>query len=285
MAAGRFEHWDPHWMNYCHAFHAGNFADCFKHALLVALVDALTRKTTPIFVLDTHAGAGWYDLKGEPARRTREADRGIHRLVESRSPVLHRYLRLVESIGLYPGSPLVIRTLLRVGDRLGCCELDPEATVSLRRQFQQDPQVAVHDRSGWEALGSLLPPKEKRGLVFIDPPFENKDEFVLLAEGLSRGHRRFAHGVFAAWYPIKRLTSARSFIADMRGSSIRDILAIELYLREATDPGCLNGCGMLVINPPFGFDDQARLLADAVLQGVGEGEVGAGTRLVRVADE
>ncbi len=164
-------------MNYRHAFHAGNFADCFKHALLVALIDALRRKSTPFFVLDTHAGVGRYDLNAAPAQRSGEARKGIHRLLQSRSAALLRYLRLTEELGLYPGSPLLIRALLRDGDRLACCELHPADAMSLRNEFSRDPQVAVHERSGWEAVGALLPPKERRGLVFIDPPFENADEF------------------------------------------------------------------------------------------------------------
>jgi 23S rRNA (adenine2030-N6)-methyltransferase len=272
-------------MNYHHAFHAGNFADCFKHALLVALLDALARKPAAFFVLDTHAGAGRYDLDSEPARRTGESDRGIGRLLQGRSTILGRYLGLVESLGLYPGSPLLIRALLRAHDRLACCELHPEEIRSLRTQFCRDPQVTVHQRSGWEALGALLPPHEKRGLILVDPPFENGDEFSVLADGLARGHRRFTQGIFAAWYPIKRLAAVRSFIADVQSTSIRDIIAVELWLREITDPTRLNGCGLLVINPPFGFEDQARLMANAVLDSLGDGEPGAGTHVVRVADE
>jgi 23S rRNA (adenine2030-N6)-methyltransferase len=272
-------------MNYHHAFHAGNFADCFKHALLVALVDALARKPAPFLVLDTHAGAGRYDLDSEPARRTGESDKGIGRLLQGRPPILESYLGLVESLGVYPGSPLLIRALLRANDRLACCELHPEEVRTLRARFSRDPQVVVHQRSGWEALGALLPPKEKRGLILVDPPFESGDEFSVLADGLARGHRRFAQGVFAAWYPIKRLAAVRSFIADVQSTSIRDIITVELWLREATDPTRLNGCGLLVINPPFGFEDQARLIANAVLDNLGGDEPGAGTHVVRVADE
>jgi 23S rRNA (adenine2030-N6)-methyltransferase len=272
-------------MNYRHAFHAGNFADCFKHALLVALVDAFSQKPTPFFVLDTHAGAGRYDLDAESARRTGEADRGINRLLRHPSSTLARYLGLVESLGLYPGSPVLIRALLRPSDRLACCELDPGEARTLRGNFYRDPQVSVHERSGWEALGGLLPPKEKRGLVLIDPPFEQSDEFSVLADGLQRGYRRFAQGIFAAWYPIKRLASARSFLAEVEASSIRDVVAVELYLREATDPSRLNGCGLLVINPPFGFEGQAGPIANAVLASLGDNEPQARVDVVRVAGE
>ena len=164
-------------MNYRHAFHAGNFADCMKHALLVWLIDALQAKPAPIFVLDTHAGAGRYDLKTGPAQRTGEWRQGIDRLLEMPPPALGRYLGFIRTLGLYPGSPALVRAMLRPDDRLACCELHPDDVFQLRRLFARDTQVAVHQRDGWEALGGLLPPKERRGLVLIDPPYENPDEF------------------------------------------------------------------------------------------------------------
>jgi 23S rRNA (adenine2030-N6)-methyltransferase len=272
-------------MNYRHAYHAGNFADCFKHALLVALLDAFARKATSFFVLDTHAGAGRYDLEAEAARRTDEAATGIRRLLQRPSSPLKRYLGLIEQLGLYPGSPTLIRAVLRGNDRLACCELHPEDAATLRRQFHRDQQVEVHERSGWEALGALLPPKEKRGLVFIDPPFEARDEFFVLADGLRRGHSRFSHGVFAAWYPVKHLPSVRGFHGSLASSGIRNIIAVELYLRDITSPDRLNGCGLIVINPPYQFEDQASLLASTSLDALGDNEIGAGIGVVRLVDE
>lgn len=272
-------------MNYRHIYHAGNFADCFKHALLVALLDWFARKPTPFFVLDTHAGAGVYDLDSEPSRRTAEADAGIGRLLQSSSPALAHYLELVSRLGLYPGSPALIKATLRADDRLACCELHPCDAAALKRRFYRDPQVQVHTRSGWEALGALLPPREKRGLVFIDPPFEARDEFSTLLDSFRRGHARFGHGVFAGWYPIKQLASVRAFHAGLMSSSIRNIVALELHLRDATNPDRLNGCGLAVINPPYQFEAQARSIADAVLEGVGEHEPGAGTAVIRLTDE
>jgi 23S rRNA (adenine2030-N6)-methyltransferase len=272
-------------MNYRHAYHAGNFADCFKHALLITLLDAFARKPTPYFVLDTHAGAGAYDLDSEPSRRTSEADGGIRRLLRSPPSALALYLGLVVRLGLYPGSPALIRAMLREGDRLACCELHPEEAMRLRRKFQRDPQVEVHNRSGWEALGAMLPPREKRGLVFIDPPFEENDEFFTLADGLRRGHDRFRHGVFAAWYPIKQMASVRGLHAILASSGMRDIVAIELHLRDTTNPERLNGCGLVVINPPYQFEDRARLVTESVLEGLGDHAFGAGTAVIRLADE
>ena len=272
-------------MNYRHAYHAGNFADCFKHALLVALVDTFARKPTPYFVLDTHAGAGQYDLDAEEARRTAEADTGIRRLLQRPLPALARYLNLVEHHGLYPGSPALIRPLLRAADRLVCCELHPEDRMTLKRFFRKDPQVEIHERSGWEALAALLPPREKRGLVFIDPPFEATDEFFTLADGIRRGHDRFGHGVFAAWYPIKQLASVRGLHANLKSYGIPDVIAVELNLRETADLNRLNGCGLIIVNPPYQFVDQAHSIVSAVLEGLGVTEQGARAAVIRIADE
>jgi 23S rRNA (adenine2030-N6)-methyltransferase len=272
-------------MNYRHAYHAGNFADCFKHALLVALLDSFARKAAPYFVLDTHAGAGRYDLEGEAARRSAEAEGGIRRLLQRPSPILTRYLELVEQLGLYPGSPTMIRSVMRGSDRLVCCELHPEDATTLRRQFRRDPQVAVHERSGWEALGALLPPREKRGLILIDPPFESRDEFFTLTDGLRRGHARFGHGVFAAWYPVKQLAAVRAFHASLAASGIRDIVAVQIHLRNPTNPDRLNGCGLIVVNSPYQFEVKANAIAGAVLAGLTDAEAGAETAVLRLADE
>ncbi|HEX2942856.1 MAG TPA: 23S rRNA (adenine(2030)-N(6))-methyltransferase RlmJ, partial [Rhodopila sp.] len=270
-------------MNYRHDFHAGNFADCFKHALLVALLDAMARKPAPYFVMDTHAGAGQYDLESEAAQRTREAESGIRRLLAARPAALQRFLELVDSLGLYPGSPALIRALLRPQDRLMCCESQPDVARSLRRLLHADPRVHIHQRSGWEALGALLPPAERRGLVFVDPPFEDPEEFRSMAKGLAKSHERFAHGIFAGWYPIKRLAALRGFYADIGAMALRDIIAVELYLREPLDPSRLNGCGLIVVNPPYLFEAQARPIAEAVLTGLGPAETGAGINILRLA--
>lgn len=272
-------------MNYQHAFHAGNFADCFKHALLVAIVDMLGRKPTGFCVLDTHAGAGQYDLMSDAARRSGEADGGIRRLLATRPPRLLHYLDLVEKEGLYPGSPVLMRALLRENDRLVCCESQPEIVRQLRQVLGGDKRVHIHRRSGWEALTALLPPAEKRGLVLIDPPFEDRAEFEALASGLVRANARFPHGVLAGWYPIKRVAAVREFHAAIAGTGIRDVIAVEMVLRTPTDAMRLNGCGLLVVNPPFGFPDEAALLAQAVLDAVGTGEDGANVRLVRLTHE
>jgi 23S rRNA (adenine2030-N6)-methyltransferase len=272
-------------MNYRHAFHAGNFADCVKHALLVWVLIALRRKPTSFAVLDTHAGAGSYDLTSGPAERTGEWHDGIERLLHDAPVPLSRYIGLVRQAGLYPGSPALIRALLRSTDQLICCELHPDDVRELRRHFAHDKRVAVHQRDAWEALGALLPPRERRGLVLIDPPFEDPREFERLASGLATGHARFRNGTFLAWYPIKHRAPLRAFHTAVQQCHVRDVLAAEFCLREPLDPARLNGCGLLVINPPFGFETDAPIILDTLLQRLSKGEPGASAVLTRLADE
>ena len=272
-------------MNYRHAFHAGNFGDCVKHALLVWLVRALQRKPAPIRILDTHAGAGAYDLGSGPAERTGEWRAGIGSLLDDPPAALADYVGLVRELGLYPGSPVLIRALLRADDHLGCCELHPEEYRALCRRFARDPAVAVHLRDAWEALGALLPPQPRRGLVLIDPPYETPDEFAALAKGLVIGWARFRTGVFAAWYPIKHRAPIRSFFAAMQQAGIRDVVAAELWLREPLDAARLNGCGMLVINPPYRFETDAMPILVALLDRLGKREPGEGVEMIRLVDE
>ncbi len=272
-------------VNYRHAFHAGNFGDCVKHAVLMWLLRALQRKATPVFVLDTHAGVGRYELDQGAAARTGEWRSGIARLLDDPPPALADYVGLVQSLGLYPGSPMIVRALLRANDRLACCELHPDDAAALRRLFARDRQVAVHYRDGWEALGALLPPKQRRGLVLIDPPYEDREEFAALAHGLALGHARFATGVFAAWYPIKQRAPVRAFLDGLRESGVRDVVTAEFCLREPVDAGRLNGCGILVINPPYRFEQEVPAILEALLERLGDREPGEGVSIRRIADE
>jgi 23S rRNA (adenine2030-N6)-methyltransferase len=272
-------------VNYRHAYHAGNFADCFKHALLLWLLRALARKDKPFSVLDTHAGLGAYDLEADEARRTGEAEAGIRRLLESPPAPLADYVGLVRQLGLYPGSPAIVRAVLRPGDRLACCELHPEDYAVLRRRFGRDRQVQVHLRDGYEALGALLPPAERRGLVLIDPPYEQPDEFSKVAAGLRLAASRFPGAVLAAWYPIKHRAPVRDFFHAMRESGLRDVVAAEFLLREPLDAARLNGCGLLVVNPPWRFEAESLPILAGLLERLGNGEAGAGFGVERLADE
>jgi 23S rRNA (adenine2030-N6)-methyltransferase len=269
-------------VNYRHAYHAGNFADCMKHALLIALLRAMTQKPAPLFVLDTHAGAGHYDLDGEPARRTNEAASGIARVLDSQHVALGDYATIVRQLGLYPGSPELIRALLRPGDRLACCDQHTEDCSVLRTLFRHDAQVAVHLRDGLEALKALLAPAQKRVLVLIDPPYEKPDEFDRLTKGLTVAHGRCPGAVLAAWYPVKHRGSVRQFFNLL---SLRDVITAELLLREPLDPSRLNGCGLVIVNPPYRFEEAARPILDALLACVGSREPGEAATVERLADE
>ena len=272
-------------MNYRHAFHAGNVGDCMKHALLVWLLRAMARKPAAFCVLDTHAGAGSYDLAAGPAERTGEWRAGISRLLDDPPPPLADYVTLVTQCGLYPGSPVLARAALRPQDRLVCCELHPEEHAALRRLYAHDRQVAVHRRDAWEALGALLPPAEKRGLVLVDPPYEANDEQERLLAGLRRGQARFRGGVFAAWYPVKHRAPVRALHTALRESGVRDVVAAELTLREPLDPARLNGSGLVVINPPYRFEQEVPALLEALLRRLGTGEAGASVAVERLVDE
>jgi 23S rRNA (adenine2030-N6)-methyltransferase len=275
-------------VNYRHAFHAGNFADCVKHALLLALLRGLLAKDKPLRVLDTHAGIGAYDLSAPEPQRTGEWRDGIARAMGSDDAALADFLGQVRAAGFpasYPGSPALIRAVLRPTDALVLCELHPEDHATLKARFRRDAQVAVHRRDAYEALTALTPFPERRGLVLIDPPFEQEGEFERLAAGLATLRHRFRAGVVAAWYPVKHRAPVRAFHAALRDASVPDCLACELVLREPTDPTRLNGCGLLVANAPFGFEPQAKAILDALLARLDRGEDGAGTTVTRVTEE
>ena len=274
-------------MNYRHAFHAGNHADCLKHALLLLLLDALKRKDAPFAVLDTHAGRGIYDLSAAEAARTGEAARGALRLADVADGPLLPFIEALRAQGFparYPGSPALIRAALRPQDRLACCELHPEDHAALRAHFARDRQVAVHRRDAYEAIRALTPFPERRGLVLLDPPFEEDAEFDRLAAAIAELQRRFRAGIVVAWYPVKHRAPVRDFHDALRAAGVRDVIAAELWLREPTDPRRLNGSGLVVVNAPFGFEDAAREVLAALLAAL-ESEDGAGVAVTRVAAE
>ncbi|GBD56341.1 23S rRNA (adenine(2030)-N(6))-methyltransferase RlmJ [Gluconobacter wancherniae] len=275
-------------MNYRHAYHAGNFADCVKHALLLSLIRILSRKDAGFCVLDTHAGCGRYDLSGEEALKTGEWHDGIGRLLDQveLSPALSDYLSTVRALGLYPGSPLITRHALRPQDRLVACELHPEDVRPLRRLFRADPQVAIHHRDGYEALRALLPPKDlKRGLVLIDPPFEKRDDFERCAEAVSLIRSRFRAATIAIWYPIKHRAPVRTFHDTLINAGIRDITTYEFLLRPPLDATRLNGCGVLVVNAPWGFDEDARAILTGLRDGLDGTHEELDIRIERLAEE
>jgi len=255
-------------MNYRHGYHAGNFADVLKHTALCELLRLMTAKDKKLFVLDTHAGAGGYDLSGSQARRTGEAETGIVRLARlpraGMPAAVVRYLAAVTAydrkfgpaggeLRRYPGSPRLVRAAFRPGDRFIACELHPEEALLLKREFAGDRAVEVRQADGYKALKALLPPVERRGLVLIDPPFEMPDEYEHLLRALRQGVRRFATGCYAVWYPIKD-DAAAAFAADLAAFKP---LVLELRL-DGVAPGKLAACGLAVINPPWRFEEAMR---------------------------
>lgn len=254
-------------MNYRHAFHAGNFADVHKHTLLVALLERLARKPKPLFFLDTHAGRGRYDLQSADARRAEESQHGVARLRTyiSKTDDVLRYLRCAGidprdtqgPIASYPGSPLIALAALREGDRAVLIEHQPEEARVLRNETRHRRHVSVVNGDGYAALQTYLPPKENRGLVLIDPPYESADEFELLAGALKTATGRWPNGVYVAWYPIKASREAARFLATMQQSGIRKLLTLELIVRPPDSPTGLNGSGLLVINPPWQLDTES----------------------------
>lgn len=252
-------------MNYRHAYHAGNFADVLKHAVLVGLIEALKQKNTPFCFMDTHAGSARYSLTSVEAEKTREFASGIAPLLglAHLPSLLHIYLNLVRSfnagtgaaIHTYPGSPLIAAALMRDTDRIIACDLHPDEARQLKAEFQADARVACHHRDGYEALRALLPPKEKRGLVLIDPPYEAQlDEFDTILDGLLDAHRRWPTGIYAIWYPIKLRQDVEIFYRRLSGLPFANILLAELCLHQPNSALRLNGCGMAIINPPYRFD-------------------------------
>ncbi len=257
-------------MNYRHAFHAGNFADVFKHAILLALLDALTAKDKPLCCFDTHAGRGRYALGDGDAAKTGEWRDGIGRLFGSPDlpAPLRRYVDAITAFNpdgtlrIYPGSPLLAAQALRPDDRLVLCETQPDEATALRALFRDDRRVHVHVRDGYAALNALLPPPEKRGLVLIDPPFEAQEgEFTAIETALTQAHTRWPNGVYAVWYPIKAHRVIAPFHRHMASGPFDKVMAAELLVRPDDSPLRLNGCGMLIANPPWKLDAMlARLL-------------------------
>lgn len=255
-------------MNYRHGYHAGNFADVLKHVALCELLRLLTAKNKKLFVLDTHAGAGGYDLAGDLARRTGESESGIRRLAAApragMPAAVARYLSAVaaydrrfgtagEGPRRYPGSPRLVRAALRPGDRFVACELHPAEALALKREFAGDRAIEVRQADGYKALKALMPPVERRGLVLIDPPFEAPDEFERLLRALRHAMRRFATGCYALWYPVKD-EAAASFVEALAGlEPLR--LTLDLGSSEA---GKLSASGLAVVNPPWRFDEAMR---------------------------
>lgn len=285
-------------MNYRHIYHAGNFADVFKHIVLSLIINYLQRKPAALRVIDTHAGAGLYDLHSQAANKTGEWQTGIARFLNCLSPdfstgipqnyldilsssetagtLLTPYIQAVNAVNpqselrYYPGSPLFARLAFRRQDRLTANELHREDYASLKHNFAGDYQSRILHLDGRLALKAQLPPKEKRGLIVIDPPFEQTDEFTALAAGIAAALRRFSHGVYMIWYPIKDYRKIQDFVDILADYDAAEILQAELHIRQKTATPQLNGSGLIIINPPYLLSEQLNQLTPLFLRSFAE---------------
>ncbi len=262
-------------MNYRHAFHAGNHADVFKHAALVLVLEHLLAKPQPFAVLDTHAGIGAYDLEGDEAQRSPEWREGVAKIFGRELASAPTYSRILEALnpgGLkaYPGSPEIVRAMLRQDDRLAACELHPDDARVLKTRYRDDPRIAVHRRDGFEAMGALLPPAERRGLVLIDPPFEQTDETQRLIAALAAGLKRWPTGIFMAWYPIKDRKVSSALSAAAAATPFPKALRAEFspFLWEESS---LPGSGLLICNGPWKLDEKLAALCEELSALLGNG--------------
>lgn len=272
-------------MNYRHAYHAGNFADVVKHVVLCRMLVHLREKPAPFRVVDTHAGAGRYELGGPEASKTGEWRDGIDRLLRAKlappvQTLLAPYLDTIAALNpdsrlaVYPGSPALVQALLRRHDRLIACELEPQAAAALRGHLRGDPRAKAIAIDGWTALTAYVPPNERRGLVLIDPPFEQPDEFSRLVQGLAAAHRKWATGVYLLWYPIKEAAEVAAFARKLVRTDIARMLRVELMANPGASEGALRGCGLIVVNPPWMLHTELQTLLPALAQVLSRGAPG-----------
>jgi 23S rRNA (adenine2030-N6)-methyltransferase len=260
-------------MNYRHEFHAGNFADVLKHVFLVRILLYLRRKEKPFRYIDTHAGAGLYDLNGPDATRSGEAREGILRLLENATTdaatdLLEPYLAAVKGAGgpqIYPGSPVIAKSLLRPQDKAIFCEMLPKAAQSLRRAVARDDRVKTIEIDGYTGLKAFTPPPERRGLVLIDPPFERRDEYERIFDGLSAALKKWPDGIYMIWQPVKEPELVESFCRAVAGAA-RKSLRIDLQIETPEPNRPLARTGLIVVNPPYALEQEAHILLPALTQ-------------------
>lgn len=282
-------------MNYRHAFHAGNFADVLKHALLARVLAYLGRKDAGYRVIDTHAGIGLYDLAADEALRTGEWRGGVGRIRAARlSPALADWLAPWQAalsavnggddLLLYPGSPAIATALGRLQDRFHFNELHPQDAATLSALYAGDRRVRVGSEDGYVTVRAQLPPRERRGLMVIDPPFEEAGEFDRLARAVLDARKRFATGCLLIWYPIKDVAAVDAFLTEAAGAGYPRLVAIEQWVRAPGGDGPLAGAGVLIANPPFTLADETEAILPE-LTGLLAEDAGAGGRVLRLAED
>ena len=277
-------------MNYRHAFHAGNFADVLKHIVLTRILLYLQEKPAAFRVIDTHAGAGRYDLTGDEAKRSGEWLTGIARVMQARFseralPLVAPYLDIVRAcnegaaLAAYPGSPLIARALLRPQDRLTACELEPNARKALIDALRRDSQARVVDLDGWTALTAFVPPNERRGLVLVDPPFEAKDEFERMAAGFREAFRKWPTGSYVLWYPVKSRRAADELAREVAQAAAGatpagKCLRLEFSVAPQEAGGPLASTGLLIVNPTWTLQGAIKTILPELEKPLGQGGAG-----------
>lgn len=267
-------------MNYRHAFHAGNFADVFKHVIIARILTHLREKVAPFRVIDTHAGEGLYDLAGDEASRTGEWRSGIGRLAEAKLPadaaeLMAPYLAALrannhaDQLRYYPGSPVLAHHLMRPQDRLVACELEPRAAAAISRHLRGSPAAKVMRIDGWIALKACVPAKERRGLVIVDPPFEQPDDLIRLADGVTAAYRKWPTGIYLMWYPVKERDGPDRFVKRLQRAAMEKCLRVEFAVASPGPAGGLNACGVIVVNPPWRLAAEIRIFAPALVEALG----------------
>lgn len=261
-------------MNYRHTYHAGNVADVLKHAALLLLIRALQQKDGALTIIDTHAGRGLYDLQSIESSKTNEADHGIIKAFASSDTALADYRQLVAAFNprhelrYYPGSPAFLTHTARPQDIIVMNEKHPDEAHALKSVFAKDKQVQIHTRDGYELWQALTPTKTSRGLVFVDPPYEQKEELQQIADTLAIVHRKWAHGVSFIWYPIKERAALWRWEESLRAAGITKILQAEHMLYDEEGAGRFNGSGIIVINPPYTFSQELPVLLESIRKAV-----------------
>jgi len=248
-------------LSYQHTYHAGNHADALKHIMLGEIVAGMQQKASPLFMLDAFASRGVYELTSDEALKNCEFDTGIGKLWPLRSGTapagVARWFARIEAenrdakLHRFPGSTALLAAMLRESDRLAACDLHPQEFQALRQSFQSNRKLALHKRDAFEALGALLPPKEKRGMVFLDPSYENKDEYSNIARAVAAVYPHFSSGVYVIWYPLLPAARHLDLFAACKRSGIRNILRIELDCGTSFPNMQMHGSGLLIVNPPW----------------------------------
>ena len=271
-------------MNYRHIYHAGNFADCLKHIILTRILVYLQKKEKPFFVLDSHAGIGLYDLSSEEAQKTGEWQNGIGRLIgddaaplpEAIETICGPYLKVLGdlnpdgAITTYPGSPKLVQLLSRAQDRASFIEKHPDDALTLKANSGRDARLHVREDDGWVALRADLPPKERRGLVLVDPPFEETNEYTRMIDEFLKGYKRWSTGIYCLWYPIKARREVDQAAEQLKEAGIANSLRAELIIQKLDTAKRLNGTGLFIINPPYTLHDELEQLLPFLAERLGQ---------------